>query len=61
MEGQDLFVTAGPVTIVIKHNDTGISLDYWNNNGSEDEQENPFKSDQIWFDDLETEDDERGI
>lgn len=47
-EGQDLCVIAGPVTIVIKHNDTGISVDYWNK-----EDDEPFNSDQIWFDDLD--------
>lgn len=33
--------------IIIKHNDIGISIDYYD---FVDDQ--PFKSDQIWFDDL---------
>jgi hypothetical protein len=39
--GNDLF-------LIIKRNDTGISVDYY----SGVEPDEPFKSDQIWFDDL---------
>jgi hypothetical protein len=35
--------------MVIKRNDTGISIDYYNYVDDE-----PFKSDQIWFDDLKS-------
>ena len=39
--GNDLF-------LIIRHNDVGISVDYY----SGEEPDEPFKSDQIWFDDL---------
>jgi hypothetical protein len=45
-------VTVGDkMFIIIKRNDTGISIDYYNYIHS-DEPLEPFKSDQIWFDDL---------
>jgi hypothetical protein len=40
-------VVGDKMFMIIKHNDTGISVDYYN--FADDE---PFKSDQIWFDDL---------
>lgn len=39
--------------MIIKHNDTGVSIDYYNFADVADNQDEPFKSDQIWFDDLE--------
>lgn len=41
-------VVGDKMHLIIKRNDVGISIDYYN---FVDDQ--PFKSDQIWFDDLE--------
>lgn len=42
-------VVGDKMFMVIKHNDTGISIDYYNF-----VDDAPFKSDQIWFDDVKS-------
>lgn len=42
-------VVGDKMFMVIRHNDTGISIDYYNFVDDE-----PFKSDQIWFDDVKS-------
>lgn len=45
-------VVGNEMYLIIKRNDMGISIDYYNTTLSTEPDE-PFKSDQIWFDDLE--------
>ena len=54
-EGDSVSVVVGDsLFLIIKHNDVGVSVDYY----SGVEPDEPFKSDQIWFDDLKSDEDE---
>ena len=49
LEGDSVSVVVGDsLFLIIKHNDVGISVDYYSSTTADE----PFKSDQIWFDDL---------
>lgn len=47
-------VVGDKMYVIIKHNDVGISVDYYK--FAEEDLDQPFKSDQIWFDDLNSND-----
>lgn len=46
--GDSINLVIGNCKVRIMHNDGGFTVDYY----TEDELEEPFKEDQIWFDEL---------
>ena len=46
--GDTILISIGNCKVRIMHNDAGFTVDYY----TEDELEEPFKEDQIWFDEL---------
>jgi hypothetical protein len=54
-EDDHIEIILNNVLMVIKHNDIGISVDYYNNKEIIEKKENPqpFKEDDIWWEDAE--------
>lgn len=46
-DGDTVYITSENLTIVVKHNDVGVSIDYYG-----DLEEEPIRADQVWFEDI---------
>lgn len=51
-EGDDIFIESDNITMVVKHNDVGLSIDYYNK-GKEKDGGLPFREDQVWWEDAD--------
>ena len=54
-EDDRITIAAGNIRVVIKHNDIGVSVDYYSENGS-----SPFREDQVLFEDADKDDEDGG-
>lgn len=54
-EGDTVFIESENITTVIKHNDVGISIDYYKKGDELKDDGQPFREDQVWWDDTDIE------
>jgi hypothetical protein len=51
--GDTLFIESETITTVIKHNDVGISVDYYKKGDELKNEGAPFREDQVWWEDAD--------